>query len=73
MAKRTYDYTDLALMAKDIEYIKKQLSHIESKIENSYVTREEFKPVRTIVYGFVGLVLTSVVGALLGLVIIRGL
>ena len=53
-----------AHQAIDIETIKATLA-------SNYVTRQEFYPVRTIVYGLVGTVLTSVLLGLLALVIVR--
>lgn len=38
-------------------------------IKDNFVRKEEFWPVRTVVYGLVGLVLIGVVGALIALVI----
>lgn len=45
------------------------VSEIKHKIESHYVTQEEFKPVKSIVYGLVGLILTTVIMALLYLII----
>lgn len=39
-------------------------------IKKSYVSRNMFEPVRNIVYGFVGLILTSVMIAILSYVVI---
>jgi len=61
--------TTVALIAKDVEYIKKDVGDIKERLEKSYVTREEFDPIKKLVYGIVGLVLTGVVGALLTLII----
>lgn len=63
------DETSIALIAKDIEYIKTDVKDIKDKLESHYVTTEEFDPIKKIVYGIVALVLTGVVGALLALVI----
>jgi hypothetical protein len=46
-----------------------RIIHIENKIDEKCVTKEEFQPVRLIVYGLVGIILVAVVGALIGLVI----
>ena len=56
-------------MAKDIEYIKADVAEIKTKMEANYVTREEFDPVKKIVYGLVSIILVAVVGALITLVI----
>lgn len=39
------------------------------EIKNNFVTKNEFNPVRNIVYGFTGLILLSVLGALITLAI----
>lgn len=44
----------------DVEKIKKVLDHLPQR----YVTRPEFKPVRAVVYGLVGMILT---GAIFGI------
>lgn len=50
-------------------YIQRDVTDINSKLDKSYVTKEEFAPVKTLVYGMVGLVLTAVAGALITLVL----
>jgi hypothetical protein len=52
-----------------LEFIIKELDEIKLKLEKNYVTAEEFKPVKTIVYGMVALILTGVVTALIALVL----
>lgn len=44
------------------------LKNIEEKLEDK-VDRSEFTPVKSIVYGLVGIILTGVVGALLASVV----
>ena len=56
-------------MALDIAYIKADLAEIKVNLDNKYVTKEEFQTVKALVYGFAGLILTSVVLALVYLVI----
>ena len=68
-ALRSEDQTEIALIAQDIKYIKDDVQEIKGKLEKNYITREEFDPIKKIVYGIVGLVLTGVLGALLALVI----
>jgi hypothetical protein len=58
-------------LCKDIAYIKEKIIVIEEKLEQNYVTQDEFDPIKKIVYGLVALILTGVVGALLGLVILK--
>lgn len=61
--------TQIAVIANDICYIKNDIKEIKGKLEQDYVTQEEFKPIRNIVYGMVGLILTGVVGAMVALVL----
>lgn len=58
-----------AVVALDIKYIKEEITEIKNKLDDQYVTQTEFRPVRTIVYGMVSLMLTGVVVALIALVI----
>lgn len=62
---------DIANFKKDIEYIKLELQNITEKLEKNYVERTEFEPIKRLVYGVVSLILTSVIIALLALVIIK--
>ncbi len=72
-----------ASILEDLAEIKKELANkyvskdtfetIKDTVQNMpevYVTKDEFAPVRKIVYGLVGLVLTGVVAAILALVIV---
>ena len=61
----------LAVIQNDISYIKESLDEIKTSTEKKYVTKEDFDPVKRIVYGLVALILVGVVGALLALVIIK--
>jgi len=45
------------------------IQDLREEVKQTYVTQESFNPVRTIVYGMVGLLLTSVFIALLAQVI----
>ena len=56
----------------DISYIKKDISEIKTLLENKYVTKEAFGPVKSIAFGMVALVLVAVVGSLLTMVLTRG-
>ena len=60
---------DLAVAINDIATIKKDVGEIKTKLENNYVTQEEFKWVRNIVYGMIGLLSITVFIALIKLVI----
>lgn len=63
------DETKLAVIANDIGYIKKDMSDIKETLTKSYVSREEFEPIKRLVYGLVSLILVAVVVALLALII----
>jgi hypothetical protein len=63
------DKIKLAVIANDISYIKTELKDISDKLEEQYVTKSEFDPIKRIVYGMVSLILIAVVVALLALVI----
>ena len=67
--ENTDERITLATLKTDLEYIKRDISEIKSSLRADYVTREEFSPIKSIVYGLVGIVLTSVIGALVALVI----
>jgi hypothetical protein len=61
--------TKIALIQKDVEYIKEKVDGVDQKVSTHYVSREEFEPIKKIVYGLVGLILAAVVGALISLVL----
>jgi len=47
--------------------IQESLQRVEMELSQNYVSKSEFAPIRLIVYGMVGLVLTAVVGAVITL------
>lgn len=59
----------MALVQKDISDIKSSLSSIDEKLDKKYVTREEFKPIKTLVYGCAAIMLSSMMLAIVYLVI----
>ena len=69
MTKTPSDQVKLAVIATDISYIKTDISEIKSLVQDQYVTKSEFDPIKRIVYGLVGLTLTAVVGAIMTLVL----
>lgn len=42
---------------------------LRDEVRNTYVTKDEFKPVKTIVYGIVGTVMLAVGGAIISIVV----
>lgn len=63
------DETKLAVMQNTLDYISKRVDGIDTKVSSHYVSKEEFEPIRKIVYGMVSLILIAVVGALVALVV----
>jgi hypothetical protein len=63
------DETKLAVIQTDLTYIKEKLNAVDNKVSSHYVSKEEFEPIKKIVYGLVSLILIAVVGALVALVI----
>ncbi len=68
--------TQLAVMASQMDRLQKDLSEIKTDVkqirsdnENQFVTKDEFEPIKRVVYGMVSLVLVGVIGAILALVI----
>jgi ABC-type phosphate transport system permease subunit len=64
--------TAFAELAVDVKYIKEKLDKLEGRVDSHFVTQNEFTPVRNIAYGLVGLIVTSVIVALIGLVVAKG-
>jgi predicted nucleic acid-binding Zn-ribbon protein len=62
---------ELAVLKNDVKYIKITVEEIKIILEKDYVKRSEFDPVKKIVYGMVGIILTSVVVGVLTLVLRR--
>lgn len=55
----------LAEIRKDIDHVRIQLERIEVQM----VTKDEYRPIKILVFGFVGIALTAIVGALFSIVI----
>lgn len=53
----------------DIKDMKASIQAIEKNIEDKFVTRYEFSPVRMLAYGLAGLLLTATVGAMVAAII----
>ena len=56
-------------MRKDIEFIKDNLKEINNKLDQKYVTHDEFRPIQKIVYGLVGTVLLAFLGGVIALIL----
>ena len=49
--------------------LRKDIQSLEMRVDGHFITREEFEPIKRLVYGMVAVVLTGVFGALLALVL----
>jgi len=70
-SNKTSIETTVALMAQNIEYIRNDVTEIKHTLKSDYVTTTEFEPIKKIVFGLVGLVLTMVTVAVIKIVIIK--
>lgn len=61
--------TEETSVSVKLDYIQRDISEIKDRLEKDYVTRQELDPIKKIVYGLVGLILTSVFGALMFLIL----
>lgn len=51
--------------------LEKRIDDLEADLEENYATKKEFNTVQLIVFGFVGVVMLAVIGAMLSQVIIK--
>lgn len=49
----------------------KDVDEVKTTLGSKYVTVDQFEPIKKLVYGLVGLILTSVAVAVMGLVIVQ--
>lgn len=63
---------DTARIMADINHIRSDIADIKGEMRERFVTKDQFEPVRLVVYGLVGVLLLAVIGALLALVITSG-
>ena len=65
--------TSQSVLALDLKFgfLQSTLNEIKDIVLNKYVTIEAFKPVRSLVYGMVSLMLASIVGGIMTLIIIK--
>lgn len=69
--KAMWDKLDSFARREDLKELEVSSEKRLLVVDQRYVTKDEFDPVRRLVYGIVGLILTGVVATLLGLVIRR--
>ena len=54
---------------QQLEEIKCMITKLPDTIANQYVSKEEFKPVKVVAYGFIGLIVSAVGAGLIDLVL----
>lgn len=70
MDQSTATERDLEWIKKTLEEIKMTLAALPPATAQLYVTKAEFEPIKRLVYGVVGLILASVVMALIAQVVV---
>lgn len=63
------DQVEIAVLNTKLDNVIEKLNSVDDKVSRHYVSKEEFDPIKKIVYGLVSLILIAVVGALLALVV----
>lgn len=63
--------SNIEVIANNIEYIQKDIFDIKTKLEKSYVTQDQFEPIKRIVYGLVTVIGVSVVAAVMKIIFIK--
>ena len=66
--KRYIDITRVPLICQSIIGIHTEIKELKTNLDKKYVTRDSFFPVKIIVYGIVGIVMTAALGRLLALI-----
>lgn len=69
MEKKIKQLINFEVLSVKIDNISQDVLDIKSKLERQYITREEFDPIKKIVYGFVGIILVAVATAIVALVL----
>lgn len=68
---RFVDITRIPLICKSILDMHANLTEIKEMLDQKFVSKERFAPIEKVVYGLVGLMLTAVVVAILGTIILH--
>ena len=66
--KRKDNNESIALFAQTLDYIKQDIKEIKDKLDNKYVTKEEFSTVKTIAYSLVSVVCLAALGSVMALI-----
>jgi len=59
----------ISAMQKDIIYIRDKIDGIEKSLNQIYVTRMEFDPIKKVVYGLIAAILFGFCGGILSLML----
>lgn len=70
--KRYIDVSRIPLICQSITSIHEDIKAIKETLDGKIVTQEAFWPVKTLVYGITGLLLSGTIGALLMLLVNKG-
>lgn len=63
----------VAELGRDMSYVRETVDKIDEKVSKNYVTKDEFDPIKRLVYGTVGTVGAIVVLAIMDLIVTKGL
>lgn len=67
--KRYIDVSRIPLICQSIVQIGKDIAELKERVGAEYVTQDQFAPIKSVVYGLVGIILMAVVGALTAMVL----
>ena len=68
-SQKFIDISRIPLICQSIIGIHENLKDINVKLDNKFVTKESFSPVRNTVYGMIGIILTGVIIAIMSVVL----
>lgn len=71
MPKRVNGNVKIAVIANDVKHIRGEVTEIKKKLDEDYVTKTEFDPIKRLVYGVVSVILIAVASAIMGVILIR--
>jgi tetrahydromethanopterin S-methyltransferase subunit B len=72
LSKAIVSYTAAqAKVEQKVDTLIDEMKGVKDCLEKKYVRKDVFEPVKNIVYGFVGLILIAVAGALISLVVMK--
>ncbi len=56
---------------QSVSDLNRKMEDMENKMKDRFVTKEEFEPIKRLVYGVVGLVMTAILFALVAQIIVQ--